>query len=349
MKRSILIVLIFMAILSVSAGAVYRGKPPVKEENWNNLPRAWKFNFTTFGEYGARSYDQAEFQIAGFVLTKESAEKFYSKDWADVKSNFLRTIKNYPDRIILMVYVYSYGNSMESFDPEDFFFSRHGSPEESEKYRINSEADILSLTDNFKENRLEDEVAVGIIAVPKGINKGETFYIHYRDGKEKAYRESYFTEDLFEDVESNENQGETYFKEQDENTEKEDQIEISSVGKLRKVTIKKQISEVNSNSKEVRNISGSTDSNIVVSSRKKGYSRFYKCSGFINFEAGKLIDRSYHFSEIPCEYNGNGIALTKATMDLNINLEPDQITITVTEGGQSKTYLYKGNVMILDE
>ena len=168
MKRSLVITLALVMIVGVTAGAgMYEGPPPVKEEAWDNLPEAWKFNFTTFGQFGAQRRSEAEFQIAGYIFTKKSAKNFYEDDWPEPKDWVDSVLNRFSQP--LHIYVYSYGNSSDPFDPSKFTFSQD---QDSTEYSVDPEAGIAGFES-------DDEIMVGFVDVPNEINAKEGFFIHY--------------------------------------------------------------------------------------------------------------------------------------------------------------------------
>lgn len=181
MKKSLALAFSFVLIVGVVAGAVYEGKPPVKEDYWDNLPEAWKFNFTTFGRFGARTRSNANFQIAGWVFTEKGAKRLYKKDWPEPRDWVRRVVEKFSNPIY--VYVYSYGDSMEPFDPTNFTFSQS---RDSTEYSLTP--------DRITGFESDKEVMSGFLEVPTKIDVRETFYIHYKYGSAKAYTPGYFAD-----------------------------------------------------------------------------------------------------------------------------------------------------------
>lgn len=325
MKRLLVLTLMLVTIIGFAAVAVYEGPPPVKEDYWDNLPEAWKFNFTTFGRFGASTRSEAEFQIAGFIFTEESAKRLYKEDWPEPK-DWVNGVLNRFSRPI-NIYVYSYGNSREPFDPAKFTFSQSRN---SKEYSVDPNTGILGFESG--------EVMMGFVDVPSEINAKESFFIHYEYDSEQVYAPGFTWDSPYPEEEEEEKENTQYPSEGDP------KATFHSEGNLQKVTKSTESPGGISSSEEIYDISGTVSSSIKVFPAEGG--SLSKCSGFVKFEAGKLVDRNFEFSNTNCTYYEGDVELSKGLIDLAISSASSILQISVTKGGAMRTYIYEGEVMV---
>ena len=182
------------------------------------------------------------------------------------------------------------------------------------------------------------EVMMGMLNVPSEINVKEPFFIHYEYDSSQVYVPTSFTENPFTENDSWEYQEEDT-KESD-GFPSEDMIEVESIkgsGELIKITVVGESAGGVSGEKVIRGEEGTVDAQVSKVNN-------YTCEGFVDLEG--TVNNSFEFSNAGCNFRGGNVELSSGLMDLAITSGTNEISVSITKGGVTRTYLFEGEINV---